>query len=289
MLDGVVAPFAEMVKSVELHAPQIPFVSNLSGHWITDAEATDAAYWARHLRETVRFADGVGELRREHPDCILLEVGPSQTLAPLARQCSGDGSGVIVSSLQEKRDDTEAIRTALGRLWLEGVAVDWAGCQTGERRRVPLPTYPFERKRFWIEAPSTKQNPAATEAPHLPPEIMPSEPVPEPVAPLPVDRKPAIAAKIRVALKNLSGQDHASADANTSFLEMGFDSLLLTQVAQAFRKEFGVKVTFRQLLEDSRYDGQPSQEYLDEQLPPEVPAVATKLYRSGCAADGDAV
>ena len=115
MLEGVVEPFTALVKEVELRAPQIPFVSNLTGRWIKDAEATDPDYWARHLRETVRFADGVGTLRRDEPGCVLLEVGPAQTLAPLARQHPVVGNDtVILSSLQEKRKDAEAMRTTAG-------------------------------------------------------------------------------------------------------------------------------------------------------------------------------
>ena len=284
MLDGVVEPFTAMVESVELHAPQKPFVSNVTGRWITDAEATDPRYWARHLRETVRFAEGVGELWRDDPGCILLEVGPSQMLAPLARQHPGAGSSVILSSLQEKRDDAEAVVTALGRLWLEGVEVDWSAFQAGVRRRVPLPTYPFERKRFWIEPPSSREETSAGKAPHTPSQDMLSAPSPENLPLAVMDRKPIIADKIRVTLKNLSGQDHASADPNVTFLELGFDSLLLTQVAQAFRKEFGVKVTFRQLLEEHATIAALA-EYLDAQLPPEVlaPAASTPAVPASVA------
>ena len=86
MMEPVVEPFATLVRGVTLHAPAIPFVSNVTGRWITDAEATDPLYWARHLREPVRFADGVGELLRADASYVLLEAGPGQTLAPLARQ-----------------------------------------------------------------------------------------------------------------------------------------------------------------------------------------------------------
>ncbi len=273
MMDPVVEPFSALVRSVALSAPQIPFVSNVTGQWITDAQATDPAYWARHLREGVRFADGVGELLRAHPGSILLEVGPGQTLAPLARQhpAAGAGSGVVViSTLSDGRDEDEAALTALGRLWLEGVAVDWTSFRAAERpRRVALPTYPFERKRYWIE-PAVKLG--APEISSQEENDMPNETIPAPPA-----RKEGIISKIRVVLKNLSGQDQSRAVVDVSFLELGFDSLLLTQVAQALRKEFGVKVTFRQLLEDhATMDTLAG--YLDTQLPPEVlrPAAPVK-------------
>ena len=89
MMDGVVEPFTQLVKSVPLQKPQIRFVSNLTGRWITDEEATDPTYWARHLREAVRFADGVGELLRAEPDCVLLEVGPGTDARAAGASTSG--------------------------------------------------------------------------------------------------------------------------------------------------------------------------------------------------------
>lgn len=275
MLDGVIEPFAAILRTVTLHAPQIPFVSNVTGRWITDAEATDVSYWARHLRETVRFADGIAELLRNEPTRILLEVGPGQTLAPLARQHPAATASVVLSSLQEKVDDAVAARTALGRLWLEGGAVSWPSLHASTPRRVPLPTYPFERKRYWIEPhpvaelpPSTAAQPTPMQKQSPPTQTVSPESVPPRIA-----RRETLIEKIRVVLKNLSGQDQTGADPETTFLELGFDSLLLTQVAQAFRKEFGVKVTFRQLLEDYA-TMQTLAGYLDAQMPPEPePAV----------------
>ena len=273
MMDPVVEPFTALVRSVTLHAPTIPFVSNLTGRWITNAQATDPAYWGTHLREAVRFADGVGEILRAGVDGVLLEVGPGQTLAPLARQCVSkdtDGSQVIISTLLEGQNDSVASLAALGRLWLEGVTINWADFRKGEsRRRVALPTYPFERKRYWIE-PTVEKRALEKNDGSERPNAMPTEPVATRPA-----RKETIIAKIRVVLKNLSGQDQSEAASDVSFLELGFDSLLLTQVAQAFRREFGVKVTFRHLLEDyATMDALAT--YLDAQLPPErLPSAVT--------------
>ncbi len=275
MMDPVVAPFTALFESVALHAPQIPFVSNLTGRWVTDAQATDPHYWARHLREGVRFADGVGELLRAAPGSVLLEVSPGQTLAPLARQhpaAGANGGTVVISTLLEGREHREAALTALGRLWLEGVTVDWAGFYSGQtRRRVALPTYPFEKKRYWIE-PAAKERVLPAVSEDRKKNDMPSQTDPT----LPT-RKEVIVGKIRGVLKTLSGQDQTGAALDVSFLELGFDSLLLTQVAQAFRKEFGVKVTFRQLLEDYSTT-ETLAGYLDAQLPPEVlaPVATTK-------------
>ncbi|HVR99226.1 MAG TPA: SDR family NAD(P)-dependent oxidoreductase [Thermoanaerobaculia bacterium] len=155
MMEPALAPFLDEVGRVELKAPQMPYVSNVSGTWITAAEATDPGYWARHLRGTVRFAEGLAALFEE-PHRVLIEVGPGQSLATLARQhpARGAGHAVIASARHPKddHDDQAALLGALGQAWLAGVEVDWKGFYTGEeRQRVVLPSYPFERRRYWVE------------------------------------------------------------------------------------------------------------------------------------------
>ena len=155
MMDEVLADLADAVREVALRPPAIPYVSNVTGRRIADEEATDPAYWARQLRLPVYFADGIRELLKD-PSRVLLEVGPGQTLAALTRQNVERGStSTIVSSLPDRRErqsDLAAVLDGLGRLWLAGVTVDWAGVHAGERRhRVPLPTYPFDRRRYWID------------------------------------------------------------------------------------------------------------------------------------------
>ncbi|HSG39668.1 MAG TPA: type I polyketide synthase, partial [Thermoanaerobaculia bacterium] len=155
MMEPILAPFVQRFAGIELHAPRIPYLSNVTGTWITEAEATDPGYWARHLREGVRFADGIRELCKD-PGLVLLEVGPGQTLATLARQHPERGVGrVVLSSLRHPKDrqeDLPLLLKALGQLWLAAVEPDWSGFYARERRRrIPLPTYPFERRRFWIE------------------------------------------------------------------------------------------------------------------------------------------
>jgi acyl transferase domain-containing protein len=155
MMSPILAPFAERVKEAGPQAPRIPFVSNVTGNWITAAEATDPGYWARHMRQPVRFAEGFRRLVEE-PGRVLLEVGPGRTLSTLAKRQMEKAAGHIsVTSLRHPEDsssDEEFLLKSLGRLWLSGLKVDWANFYAGERRRrVPLPTYPFERKRYWME------------------------------------------------------------------------------------------------------------------------------------------
>ena len=155
MMEPILAPFLEQVEKIRFNSPQIPFVSNFTGTWITPEEATSPGYWSRHLRHTVRFSDCVQALMK-HSNRIFLEVGPGRTLGTFVRQHPDESKGrVALSSARhpkEERSDTEFILSTLGQLWLAGVQVDWAGFYKDEHRfRVPLPTYPFERKRYWLE------------------------------------------------------------------------------------------------------------------------------------------
>ena len=154
MMEAAVPPFVAAVREVELHAPTIPYLSNLTGGWAIEALVTDPEYWGRHLREAVRFADNVGALLQQ-PDQLLLEAGPGNTLSALVRQqTKGAGGHIIVSSLrhsQETATDMATMQMALARLWVAGAKIDWLGVHAWERRRrVALPAYPFERKRYWI-------------------------------------------------------------------------------------------------------------------------------------------
>jgi len=150
--------FAEEVAAIELHPPQIPYISSLTGTWITDDEATSASYWSRQLREPVRFGAGVAELFKT-PERVLLEVGPGQSLRTLARaQQNGNKVPLVFASLPHPNDpksDAAHLLETLGQLWASGAEVDWAAFYAGEkRRRIPLPAYPFERERYWIDAPA---------------------------------------------------------------------------------------------------------------------------------------
>jgi acyl transferase domain-containing protein/thioesterase domain-containing protein/acyl carrier protein len=164
LLDPFSDGFAKDIASITLSPPTVPFVSNTTGDWIADSEATDHAYWARHLRQTVRFADGL-QRALGHPDCVLIEVGPGTTLISLARQQTAASPFTALASLphpSEPVSDLQFILASLGRLWMSGQKIDWRSFYSREsRQRIELPTYPFERARYWIapgmsHAPETK-------------------------------------------------------------------------------------------------------------------------------------
>ncbi|RCJ21835.1 polyketide synthase [Nostoc minutum NIES-26] len=163
MMEPILLTFTELVKGCRLHPPQIPYISNVSGTWITDTEATDPSYWAKHLRQTVRFAQGVEELLQES-DRLFLEVGPGRTLSTFVlRHPSKKPEQITLASLrhpQDQQSDVAFLQNTLGQLWLAGVQIDWSGLYTDEhRQRLSLPTYPFERQRYWIEPQTSKLAP----------------------------------------------------------------------------------------------------------------------------------
>jgi len=155
MMAAAVEPFAAAFASRRLSRPAIPFLSNVSGAWITDDEARDPDYWSRrHLLSTVRFGDGLVRLLAE-PRRVLLEVGPAETLAKVARELPGVASRAVLSTLgSEKSDVPEGarVRAAAAGLWAAGIEPAGTALHPGgQRRRVPLPTYPFERRRYWVD------------------------------------------------------------------------------------------------------------------------------------------
>lgn len=152
LLDPFLDEFAARLAQVGFLAPSMPYVSNVTGTWVRPEDAQDPAYWVRHLRHTVRFSDGIAELLHD-PNRILIEVGPGTTLSGLARQQPARPRASIASlpHPQEQVSGVQFLLTAVGRAWMAGATIDWRAFHgEGLRRRLPLPTYPFERQRYWI-------------------------------------------------------------------------------------------------------------------------------------------
>ncbi|HEY3491519.1 MAG TPA: condensation domain-containing protein, partial [Solirubrobacterales bacterium] len=243
---------------IELHPPEIPYLSNVTGGWITAEEATDPAYWAEHLRGTVRFADAVSELWRE-PGRVLVEVGPGQTLSSWALQqssVSGGGGGadpVALPTLRhafERTDDLAFLLQTVGRLWLTGLRPDWPALWADQpRRRVPLPTYPFERRRYWIEPRTELAVPPEALVPAS--AAMAAEPTRRHVRPSlhvpyasPRDATERRVVEILGELLRLE-----SVGIHDSFFDLGGDSLLATHLVARLNQELGAELTLRSIFE----------------------------------------
>ena len=255
MMDGALSPFREALGKVRLAPPRLPWVSCLTGNWITSEQAVDPDYWVQQLRQPVRFSDGV-RLLGNNPSQILLEVGPGHTLSSLVRQHrTRPAVQSVVASLGPGRD-VPLLLEAAGRLWICGAQLDWPALHRHERcRRIPLPTYPFERRRHWINplplAPDAKVARAVSVASSWPSENNHEETsmLTSSVASLSATAT-SVAGRLQALLSIVSGIPASEIDFFRSFLELDFDSLVLTQTSGAVLKSFGVDVPFRLLLED---------------------------------------
>ncbi len=242
MMDAVMPQLHDLCATLQLAAPSIPFVSSVTGTWITDAEATSPSYWARHARAPVRFADALATCLQKVPG-VLVEVGPGRTLATFARQSiAGNLAQRIIATLPEFHDcgdDSVIFTQAVADLWTSGAAIRLP--RVAGARRVSLPAYAFEPERHWIEtkAPNSKAEalPTPLPTPSLSPDTMPNH-------------TRDLTADIVQIIEDLSGTTLDTAALDRSFLELGFDSLSLGQVAQRVQKSTGVKIGFRQLLAD---------------------------------------
>jgi len=164
MLEPVLEEFATYLRGINLNAPNIPFLSNRSGSFITTEQATDPDYWVGHLRNTVRYSDCINTLS-ENANRVYLEVGPGKALSSLTRMQDGVTPNQVVSSLRHPDDliaDDAYFMAVLGRLWATGVSIDWSQIWGEARRnRVVLPTYAFQRSAYFIEPGQAVQHKSA--------------------------------------------------------------------------------------------------------------------------------
>jgi acyl transferase domain-containing protein len=254
MLDPILDAFIEQVRRARPQPPQLRWVSNLTGDWITAAQATDAHYWARQLREPVRFADGLGRLLQL--DAILLEVGPGVTLGRLARQhpaCTRER--VVLAALPHAREQRPALAhllDTLGKLWIAGAAITWRALYSHERRRlVPLPTYPFERRRHWI-APNDRAQPEPASA-EVPITVPPAASRTTSLHPRPDLLTPYVAPvgviehRIAALVQRTLGVEPIGVHDN--FFDLGGDSFIAAQLIDQLKRELSIDIPIVRLYE----------------------------------------
>jgi len=278
MMEPILDEFAKAVAAVAMHRPQKPIVSTRTGNYLTDADAINPQYWTRHLRETVRFADAVATMQSlDNP--LLLDMGPGNATSTFARQTLTDKTIPVLGGITPQPDDAATYRqllTTLGGFWQTGVPVDWNAFYAGQsRQKVLLPTYAFDKKRCWIDPPVSVSTPVVPALATVALPLVASQPDPltQTMAAQP-SRTDTLLHRVGTLLEDASGLEVLGVSPETSFLEIGFDSLLLTQVALNLKKEFNVPLTFRQLTGDL---DSPAQlvAYLDQTLPPDPTPVPT--------------
>ncbi|WP_343980709.1 type I polyketide synthase, partial [Streptosporangium amethystogenes] len=162
LMEPMLAEFRAVAETVSYAPPRIPVISNVTGGFATD-ELCSPAYWVRHVRETVRFRDGVRELHRAGVTAFL-EIGPDGVLTAMAQDAlPAEADALLLPVLRGDRDESTALMTALAELHVNGVRVDWSALLRGARR-VDLPTYAFQHESFWPEPPPAVNETAADPA-----------------------------------------------------------------------------------------------------------------------------
>jgi acyl transferase domain-containing protein len=256
MMQPAMAPFEKVFQNVTLSAPEIPFISNLTGDWIREDEATDARYWLQQLRQPVRFTDGMEKLSEEK---VFIEVGPGATLSVFAKQCLKNKPQVAfvqsVRKINQKADDLQFFGIALGKAWAAGLQLDWLqGEEDHGRLRVSLPTYPFQRRRCWIDPPQKAINfhqiEAIAEAYDRKQAREKSNKQKE-QAKAPIKPKTdVISIKDRLCLQvaKILDEPAEDLDLDDTFLELDASSFFLDEVRDVVNQTFGVKPSSAELM-----------------------------------------
>ncbi|MCO5062179.1 MAG: amino acid adenylation domain-containing protein [Kiritimatiellae bacterium] len=290
MMEPALDRFRQAVAETPRKPASGKFLSTLTGGWVSAEAIAEPEYWAQQMRHAVRFSAALREAMKL-PNALFLEVGPSQALTTLVLQHDDPAAPLVaVPSMRHAKEgvaDDVVLMRAAGRLWASGVEWDSASLFGSPLpQRIALPTYPFERKRFWIEPPASDGS-----VPRSASSDLASESVSDTSEPS--DSIEAAAAsrdvhgEVLEILQELSGIEKADIDPARPFLEMGFDSLFLTQVSLAFQRRFLVKLTLRQMLDDLSSPAAIAA-YLAEHMPakpttpaarattPSAPSIATR-------------
>ncbi|WP_329171373.1 beta-ketoacyl synthase N-terminal-like domain-containing protein [Streptomyces sp. NBC_01477] len=266
LVEPVMDAFEKLVSQAGPQEPRVPFVSDMTGEWAAEGQLTDPAYWSAHLRRTVRFAAALRTVTAGQ-ERTLLEVGPGRTLATLARQHPDVGPRhLVVQSLPHPNDeagDHLTMLTAAGRMWGAGAVLDWDAMRHGARRRVKLPLYPFQGRRFLVEprepspaSPASAVSPSAGDTAvraagvHLgeesgTPSRPPAAAVPADAAVPPAGGPPQADADPvrRIAAVIAAGLGLPAVEPHDNFFDLGGDSLMATRLAAWIRQEFGIPLT----------------------------------------------
>lgn len=264
-MDGALPLVEKSLARAKLRPPEATVYSCVSGAPLQADEATDPHYWAKQVRAPVMFSRAVGaELARG--DTVFVEVGPGQALTALLRQHRTPEGSVprnipILGPAQDPGDPARQAISALGSLWCSGVELAWPVAATAQR--IPLPTYPFEGQRHWFTRRALAGT-TVTQAQSFNPELPASTPPAESIAIM--SRIPTIENELKRVLSDVSGLSADEMLAETSFVDLGLDSLSLTQSTLELERVFGIKLRFRRLMEDLDTIAKLAQ-FLDAEMP----------------------
>ena len=240
-MDGALPSFRRAFDGVRANDPTVPFYSCVTGQLMTSADAASPDYWCRQIRAPVRFGDAAAAALAAG-ECVALEVGPGQALAAVLRANPAWRERVVTTlgPSREPGSDAQHLAAATAQLWCLGAHIDWDRyCDGKQRRRVPLPGYPFRGQRYWID-PVGGDSTTSEDA---------GEPTSE-TQPVMAQQPSELRVELRELFAALSGEVMSSAHDTARFLDLGLDSLALTQAALEIERRHGSKVKFRRLMED---------------------------------------
>ncbi|MFE5666782.1 type I polyketide synthase [Streptomyces niveus] len=244
LMDGMLDDFRAVCETVGLHEPRIPIVSDVTGDIAGPGLLTDPAYWVRHVREPVRFADAVRTLA-ERGVSRFVELGPDAVLTGMARECAVADDALLIALGRRKGPETAAVATGVARLYADGLAPDWAAMYPGSGVS-PLPTYAFQRERYWIASDVALNAPALDT-----PQLLSTAPAParEPLRDRLAGLSPAGAIEVLTGLVSaeaaalLGYAPDGGMDPDTAFLEAGMDSVTAAELRGALRAATGLTLT----------------------------------------------
>ena len=286
LMNPILGRFEQLASQISFRTPRIPLISNLTGQRLGVGAVPDAGYWSRHLRETVRFGAGIKAAADQGAE-IMLELGPHPSLIGMGKRRLPDLDLAWAPSLNRGQDDWRVLLGSLGELYAQGIKVDWSGFdQDYRRRRISLPTYPFERSSHWIQSYENGAGMQVREYSNVTNhQIRQSDPKQDESAPALQKITPLIETRntkakystrrerilwtLRALTARLLQTDPEQVDINTSFLELGADSLVLVNAIRDIQDSFGIKISVRGFFEDLSNIGKLAS-HIDEQLPPDA-------------------
>ncbi|MEM8533214.1 MAG: aminotransferase class III-fold pyridoxal phosphate-dependent enzyme, partial [Chloroflexota bacterium] len=297
LMNPITDAFEEAAKQIQFDSPRIPLVSNLTGTFFEAGYIPDSTYWRKHIRAAVRFADGVHALQTlEQP--LFIELGPTSSLMSMGKRCA-DGPGTWLTTLKQKQDDWHILLQTLGKLYVNGISIDWEQIAEGypHYQRIHLPTYPFERTSYWFKTPEHQTLPTPpvngkthsvevyTKGDHtFMEEVVQRHSSTSYGTVAPVSRLDTIRITVRSMLTRLLEMDQEALDAHASFLDIGADSIVLIHAIQSIQSTFGIDISVRQM-----FEGLNTLEavavYLDQQLPADAYIGATVETHTSDAAE----
>lgn len=263
MVDPIIDPFGKVIENIQLNTPTIPIISTVTGTWLKESEALSTSYWTSHLRSTVNFSEAISLLVKEK-QTLAIEVGPKNTLTSLIRQHLAYSDLKAYASLANvPLGEYYALLDCIGSIWTEGYSFNWEKFNARKTcTYIAAPTYAFDRQSYWLSAkPSLGQQKegfrsVSLESISLELEVLDEIKDDETKSTNPTSHE------IKDIIEDISGLDLHNVRDQCSFIEMGLDSLLLTQLASILQKHFHVPISFRKLNEEL-YNIQLLTEYID--------------------------